>query len=815
MKRNYSIIVAILLMVLIHPVHSQSDRTDLPYSFSYDLQSTFIKNVPVEKMPYVDVEALKAEDLILDNHKDIPWRFGQNIDVNLGRETHGVEETLKDGSKLWRLSISSPGALSINLLFNEFILPSGAKLFIYNQDRSEIHGPFNDYNNQEDLLFATTLIRGDLITIEYFEPANVAFEGVLRLARVTHGYRGPEEFIKGFGNSGSCNVNVSCPEAAPMEDQIRSVCMLVTGSSGFCTGALINNTSSDGKPYVLSADHCYTNPGSVVFWFNWQSPTCANPPSSPPYDYVSGASNKARYSNSDMWLMEINQPVPSNFNVYYAGWNKTNDNNISGKIWGIHHPSGDIKKISWSDMGVSTTTYLQNTVPGNGTHWRITQWSDGTTTEGGSSGSPLFDTQGRIIGQLHGGYASCTSLTSDWYGKLGVSWTGGGTSASRLSDWLDPLNTGAETLEGYDPNGPTVDLDVQMLMISAPKTSYCSVETIIPEVSIKNRGNLNLTSATVSYQLNGGAPVTVQWTGNLLRGETSIVTFPQITLTPGNGQTFVASVSNPNNSLDELPANNELSITFDVFEDFIAPIFENFDGPIFPPPCWTQEFESGSVSWTLSNGGHSGNPSSAYSGTGNALFYMNSYAGNTTKLITPPLKIEALTGAVLKFRHAQFPWSGDQDELRVFYKTSDTTSWILLETYTAAVNSWTERVIPLPDASQTYYIAFEGKAKYGYGVCIDDVEITGDNVGRENLPLQNIKVFPNPSEGKFTLMIPGEHHIQEKIQVTDVNGRVVYRFEQNNQSSEIIMDLSHLEAGVYIVHYESGQIIASKKLIIY
>jgi len=653
-------------------VNAQISQGGIPFSFSTGEKSTLVKHVPVEVMPYIDVDALKAEDLILDTIKNIPWRFGQNIEVSISQASHGVVETLEDGSKLWRVSVSSPGALSLNFLFDQYSLPPGAELFIYNEDRSEVLGAFTHYNNQADMMFATTLIGGDNITIEYFEPSSAPFSGILHLSRITHGYRGPWEYIKGFGQSGSCNVNVACPQSAGMEDQIRSSCMLVSGSNGFCSGALINNVRNDETPYVLSADHCFANPGSLVFWFNWQSPNCPNPPTSPPYNSVSGATTRARYGASDMWLMEINQPIPSNFNVFYSGWNRTMDEYVTGKIWGIHHPTGDIKKISWSTQGASTTSYLQNPVPGNGSHWRVTQWSDGTTTEGGSSGSPLYDPQGRIIGQLHGGYASCSSMTSDWYGKLGVSWTGGGTTASRLSNWLDPDNTGAEAIDGF-PISTTVALDAQMLIINAPLMTYCSVETIVPEVVIKNRGSQTLSSATVSYVLNSGSPVSINWTGNLTSGQTAVVSFSPVTLTPNANQTFTASVTNPNGGIDEVPANNQLSITFNVYEDYVAPFSENFDGTVFPPACWTEETVIGSVSWTKSNGGHQGNPSPAYSGNGNALLYYGSFSSATTKLITPPLKILALINPVLTFRHAQAPWQGDQDELRVYYRTSGTS----------------------------------------------------------------------------------------------------------------------------------------------
>lgn len=454
----YYLLCTIAMAFAANIVVAQISQARAPRSFDV-IDKSLLHEVPFEKMRFVDVEKLKTQDIINDQQKDIPWRFGDNIDVDYDIYKKGVWDKLPDGSRICRLGIKSPGALSINLLFNQYMLPKGAELYIYSPDYKQQLGAFTDFNNQADGLFATTLILTDNIIIEYYEPSTVDFPGKLVLSRVTHGYRGVGDFTKAFGNSGLCNVNVACPQSARREEQIRSVAMLVTGGNGFCTGALINNTRHDGTPYFLSANHCFSNPGSIVFWFNWQSATCANPSSSPAYNSLSGAVTCARYAASDMWLLQLNNTVPVSFNPFFAGWNRTLNNNIAGTVYGVHHPSADIKKLSWSILGVSTTTYLQNSVPGNGTHWRVTSWSDGTTTEPGSSGSPLFDPDGRIIGQLHGGYASCTSITSDWYGKFGVSWTGGGTSATRLSNWLDPINAGATTLNGYDPifvSGPTI-----------------------------------------------------------------------------------------------------------------------------------------------------------------------------------------------------------------------------------------------------------------------------------------------------------------------------------------------------------------------
>ncbi len=139
------------------------------------------------------------------------------------------------------------------------------------------------------------------------------------------------------------------------------------------------------------------------------------------------------------------------------------------------------------------------------------------------------------------------------------------------------------------------------------------------------------------------------------------------------------------------------------------------------PSCWSYE----GTAWTYENGGHSGNPSSAHGGSYNALFYHSSSSPDVSKLITPAMDMSVLADAQLTFWHTQAVWSGDQDELRVYYKTSSGGSWNLLQTYTNNIQSWTQETIILPDLSSTYFIAFEATGQYGYGVAIDDIEING------------------------------------------------------------------------------------------
>jgi len=151
---------------------------------------------------------------------------------------------------------------------------------------------------------------------------------------------------------------------------------------------------------------------------------------------------------------------------------------------------------------------------------------------------------------------------------------------------------------------------------------------------------------------------------------------------------------------------------------------EGFENGSNMPTGWTQQYVYDTLNWVFMTGSHTGHPSAAHGGTYNAMLY---YGGvyKTTKLISPSLNLSPYSNLQLTFWHTQEAYSSDQDILRVYYKTSSTGSWSLLASYTSNVSSWTKRTISLTGASSTYYIAFEGEARYGYGICVDDVEITG------------------------------------------------------------------------------------------
>lgn len=428
--------------------------SETPRSFS--LQDKSLSAVQRKTLTAVDSQRLLAEDRARGKvaQGPQPIRFAVDAGVAFDLNNAGSWQKVSDG-RLWRLRIQSPGAVSHNLGITRFDMPEGAKLWIYDPAGKQVEGPYLSYNRSHQGRLWTPIIQGDEIVVELFVPTGAA-QPALTIGQVNQGYRDFAD--NNLDKSGACNNDVVCPVGAPWANEIRSVARYSISGTSLCSGQLVNNTSFDFTPYFLSANHCgvsAANDDTLVFYWNFQSPTCGALGGGSLADNQSGAIFRAAYAPSDFLLVELEEePAPSS-NVFYSGWDASGA--APASTVGIHHPSGDEKAISFNTNAVTSTAYLSNTVNATANHWRVDAWEDGTT-EGGSSGSCLWSASTkRCVGQLHGGYASCTApTTSDWYGKLSVSWNGGGTAATRLKDWLDPTNTGIIGVDG-DPHVTTLD----------------------------------------------------------------------------------------------------------------------------------------------------------------------------------------------------------------------------------------------------------------------------------------------------------------------------------------------------------------------
>lgn len=564
----------------------------------YDWHERNLDHLVFEAMPAVDVEAYKREDLILDQQRDIPWRFGVNIPVDLDINNSGTWTQLANGDRVWKLSIKSKGALTINFVFDEYHLPEGGKVFVYDIDKKQLLGSFTNENTSAENSLGVGFVFSDHLVISYHEPAAVAGQGYLHINNVTHGYR--NAFLDGiigeekgaFGNSAACNVNVNCPEGLPYGIQKRSVALIVVGNNGHCSGALVNNTSQDLTQYFLTANHCVGNPGNWVLYFNHESPDCAGAGSAPINQSVAGLVLKAKHAESDFALLEITEPIPAWYDVCYSGWDATDDPNTVASAYGIHHPAGDIKKISIENDVPEQTTMggFVNQV------WFINDWEVGVT-QGGSSGSPLFNQSGRLIGQLAGGQAACIGTVNnglyDYYGRMGVSWDYGATPDKRLKDWLDPGNTGILIVPNSCASNEPVN-DATLVEINGIEIPACNISAQEATVKVLNTGSEVINDMTLSLTINGVSMSNVSWSGSL--NPISFVEIPLGDITPAEGENSIeVEILTVNGVADAVTSGNYREIEFYGFEATenveLEIVFDNY--PI--ETNWRLETQSGFV----------------------------------------------------------------------------------------------------------------------------------------------------------------------------------------------------------------------------
>ncbi|WP_109302643.1 T9SS type A sorting domain-containing protein [Aquimarina sp. AU474] len=451
------LIFYVVLICSVNLVKSQITNEGTPWS--WEMNEVNKNKITPVVMKSFDLNKIKAEDAVNDLKGDVPYRFGYEFDVDLGLGNSGAWDKLPNGDRIWRINLLSKGARTMNFVFDLFQIPRGATIYLYNNDKTDLLGAYTNICNRPDEMLGTWLVQGENVWIEYYEPLAVKGQGKLNLGKIVHGYRSvtdAEIEQKALGSSGDCNQDVNCPIGDDFEatkDKLKRAVGFIILNGFVCTGTLINNTNNDKAPYFLTANHCESGSTSTwAFRFNWISPnpSCATTASSPDAavnQTTSGATLLAANSESDMKLLNLDGGLDPSWDLEWAGWDRSGE--APGFVVGIHHPAGDIMKICRYDQSPTKRVVDFNGNPSTEV-WNIADWDLGVT-EKGSSGSALFDPNGRIIGKLSGGAAACDGVNDngalDFYGRFDVSWDFGTTDATRLSNWLDPTNTGKTTLD--------------------------------------------------------------------------------------------------------------------------------------------------------------------------------------------------------------------------------------------------------------------------------------------------------------------------------------------------------------------------------
>ncbi len=407
-----------------------------------------------------------------------PLRFALERPVNLTPETHGTWSQ-KGDVRVWHIHVLSPGAHSLGLVFGRYMLEPGVKLFVYSPGQQMVKGAFTSGNNKASGVFPVGHIPGEELLIEMQVPAALLSYGELELEALSHaflntGFKSSTADCPAgeFGCSQICEIDVNCVEGDPWW-QVKPSVVRVYTTTYYCTGVLVNNTSYDGTPYVITAEHCLNSQfyaDRTVFQFNYESASCFG--ENGPLDMsLEGATVRTHGDSVDFSLVELVHTPPLSFGAYYAGWDRTQFQTTSSVS--IHHPFGDVKKISIDEQAPSIPSQPGD-VPYSGledyhyfSYWWVKQWETGST-EGGSSGGPLFNQARRVIGTLSGGNAACGDSIGydidtdrviynpgpnydDYFTQFGMAWDHEEEKGNALKPWLDSLNLDPQTLGGYNP----------------------------------------------------------------------------------------------------------------------------------------------------------------------------------------------------------------------------------------------------------------------------------------------------------------------------------------------------------------------------
>ncbi len=430
---------------------SQARQGDPPPSWLYK-SVTPLDQIPHLHLPAINAKQMRDQD---DFSAGGPLRFAQPRAVSINPVHSGSWEDLPDGGRLWRQRITCAGATDLNFGFSHYQLPTGATLHFVSDLHDYYEGPYVAADNQPHHQLWTPIIPGDQVVIELYLPAGTPVP-TLELAQVGCGYRdlfnqGQQKNLTPRTKQGSCNIDVICPEGDAWRDPIRSVGLYSRSGTFLCTGTLLADVPRSQRSFFLTAHHCgvtESNAPSVVVYWNYESPVCGQLSGGSLADNQTGAVLRATRADVDFTLLELTATPDPAFNVFYAGWDRSN----IPPSWSIalHHPNTEEKAISIDHHPPTTTANCIAPQLGNNTHWRVGNWEQGTTEPGSSGGGLWSGDNQRLIGFLSGGLASCTNRSgSDCFGKFAIAWDGS-NAASRLRDWLDPTGQQPGGIDGFN-----------------------------------------------------------------------------------------------------------------------------------------------------------------------------------------------------------------------------------------------------------------------------------------------------------------------------------------------------------------------------
>jgi lysyl endopeptidase len=798
MKNLFTILIVLAALSITFPQDSWAQRSvpGLP-------QSSLYKDLPLQ----IDQREFQAPDMAVIEAEDelntMRYRAGVVVPVNLNIDNSGIWTDLPDGGKIWRLSLKVEGAQALGVYYNNFWLPYGGELYVYNEEKTFILGAYTEENNNGDCVFSNQLVEGDVVILEYYQPAEQSIEPLISISEVAYNYRGAEfQSSPERGGSLYCMININCPEGDNWQDEKKGVVkqfMKIGNSYYFCSGTIINNTNQDLTPYVLTAWHCGEGASLYdfnqwIFYFNYEAAACTG--NWGPSNYtMTGCDKRAEgpyTTGSDFLLVELKYNVPVSYNPYFNGWDRTNIGADSGV--NIHHPAGDIKKISTYDDQLTSSQWNGNGVL---SHWK-TYWAttiNGTSiTEGGSSGSPLFNQDGQVVGDLTGGPPdNCQNPSYSLYGKVYYSWDKMGTANSqRLKPWLDPGNYGPEKWDGtYSGTAPTANF-------------------------VADQTNLQLGESVTFEDISTGNPLEFEWTFE--GGDPATYTGktpPAITYNTAGRYDVTLESSNTigSNTKDsvEMIVVGAPAANFSASNTYLSS-GESTD--------FTDESNGDPVSWEWTFEGGTPETSSDQNPTGIEYAAQGSY--NVTLIVENEYGNDSITKegfVVVDGPFADFEADATyilQGESVTFTDNSinNPTSWNW-KFFGGSPGSFIGQNPPpvTYNGLGSYDVKLTVSNDLGNNFITKNDYITAGAVGLNEYTLEeSVKVYPNPTQGDFTLEL-GQNGLKgARVNVINAKGVIVYNQVINHDNDKMSIDLNSEPVGIYMVRIQTNNTTINKKL---
>lgn len=691
---------------------------------------------------------------------EYPLRVGYSYKVSLDSKSMGTFINWKNGEKSWIIRIAVEDAPSVALVFENVSIPADGRLYVYAEAEPASFYVIN-HNSINKGYASTPPLHSNVVIIEYVESVlnrQQGFRGSFSISNIYSIYKGIDGILgsKALGDSDPCQVNINCsPEGDAWQNHKRGVAKILFSEGGgvyACSGTLINNTNQDGKAYFLTAYHCGgnltdTDRSTWQFFFNYERSGCDNS-TSPPTNLITGASLRSSgllAGGSDFQLVELSQKPSAAWRPFYNGWDRAETVTDGGVS--IHHPSGDAKKISTFTGSLSSATpNIDGSVMATNSTWRVTwtQTANGHgVTEGGSSGSPIFNSAGLIVGTLSGGSSSCSSPTyPDYYGKFNYHWSSNGTTnIKKLQPWLDPTGSNTSTLPGFDPSG-----DLYANFKADITVAQTNEEITFTDLST----GANITSWSWAFG-EGATPSTITGKGP-----------HKVTYSTGGLKTVSLTINGTSTTtkkdyirIQDIPSNTVL--------------FEGFEGSTFPPAGWLNIDKDGDnkkwFSYIAEGAARTG-----VKCAGSASWDDNKALRPDNWLVTPPIEITHDNFILDYYVGAQDPeWVAEKYGIFISNKTANPSDFVEVFSEVLQGVNWVNRQVDLSNfLGDIIYIAFRHyDCTDMFYIKIDDVLIAGG--GEEPSHQARIHTFDIKEEGVFSISIDAiaDNAAEIRVQVKD------------------------------------------------